>query len=133
MRRKHLLSSPFRTLFAFCLFGPQMCLADGGEGEPMTIVVTATRSEKVESEAPASVSVVTEQEIENRQAQRIDEALQGVPGVFIRSMGGEQPSNWKNQITLRGVPGYYRTGVLLDGVPLNLKKSVDRSILITGI
>ncbi len=119
MSRKHPLSSPSRTLLAFCLLGPQLCLADAGEGEPTTLVVTATRSEKVESEAPASVSVVTEQEIENRQAQRIDEALQGVPGVFIRGMGGEQPSNWKNQITLRGVPGYYRTGVLLDGVPLN--------------
>ncbi|MET0028833.1 MAG: TonB-dependent receptor [Candidatus Thiodiazotropha sp.] len=119
MSRKHLPSFPPRTLLAVCLCGPQMCLADDRVEEPVTLVVTATRSEKVESEAPASVTVVTDREIENRQAQRIDEALQGVPGVFIRSLDGGQPSNWQNQITLRGVPGYYRTGVLLDGVPLN--------------
>ncbi len=83
------------------------------------MVVTATRTAKVESEAPASVTVVSEQEIENKHAHRIDEALQGAPGVFIDSLDGEQPSNYNNKITLRGVPGYYRTGVLLDGVPLN--------------
>ncbi len=97
-----------------------ICLPATASAEYLGVmVVTATRTAKVESEAPASVTVVTEREIENKHAHRIDEALQGTPGVFIRSLDGEQPSNWQNQITLRGVPGYYRTGVLLDGVPLN--------------
>ncbi|MEJ2464844.1 MAG: TonB-dependent receptor [Candidatus Thiodiazotropha sp.] len=100
------------------LFSP-LFAAEADSGTPDTIVVTATRTAKVDSEAPASVTVVTDREIQNKNAHRIDEALQGTPGVFIRGLDGEQPSNWQNQITLRGVPGYYRTGVLLDGIPLN--------------
>lgn len=83
------------------------------------VVITATKTAKVVSEAPASVSVVSEKDIANKNVQRIDDALTGVPGVFIRAQGGGQPSNWQNQITLRGIPGYYRTGVLVDGVPIN--------------
>lgn len=82
-------------------------------------VVTATKSEKIVSEAPATVSVVTAREIENKNVHRVDEALTGTAGVFVRGLGGEQPSNYQNQITLRGIPGYYRTGVLVDGISIN--------------
>ncbi|MCR4298295.1 MAG: TonB-dependent receptor [Gallionella sp.] len=83
------------------------------------VVVTATKTAKIASEAPATVTVVTAKEIENKNVHRMEEALAGAPGVFIRSLGGEQPSNWMNQITLRGIPGYYRTGILVDGVSIN--------------
>lgn len=83
------------------------------------VVVTATKTAKIASEAPASVTVVTAREIENKNVHRIEEALAGSSGVFIRDLGGEQPSNYLNQITLRGIPGYYRTGVLVDGVSIN--------------
>lgn len=83
------------------------------------VVVTATKTAKIASEAPATVSVVTAKQIENKNAHRIEEALAGAPGVFIRGLGGEQPSNYLNQITLRGIPGYYRTGILVDGVSIN--------------
>lgn len=83
------------------------------------MVVTATKTAKIVSEAPATVTVVTAKEIENKNAHRVDEALAGAPGVFIRSVGGEQPSNFSNQVTLRGIPGYYRTGVLVDGISIN--------------
>lgn len=83
------------------------------------MVVTATKTAKIVSEAPATVTVVTAKEIENKNVHRVDEALAGVPGVSIRSLSGEQPSNYMNQITLRGIPGYYRTGVLVDGISIN--------------
>ena len=83
------------------------------------MVVTATKTEKIASEAPATVTVVTAREIQNKSAQRIDEALAGAPGVFVRGLGGEAPSNYMNQITLRGIPGYYRTGILVDGISIN--------------
>lgn len=94
-------------------------LSDASPELLQEVVITATKTAKVVSEAPASVSVVTAKEIENKNVQRIDDALSGVPGVFIRAQGGGQPSNWQNQITLRGIPGYYRTGVLVDGVSIN--------------
>ena len=46
------------------------------------IVVTATRSEKTLSEVPAAVSVVTREDIENRNVQNVDSALNMVPGLF---------------------------------------------------
>jgi iron complex outermembrane recepter protein len=95
------------------------------------MVVTATRTAKVVSEAPATVTVVSRKEIADKNVQRVDEALVGTPGVFIRSLGDEQPSNWQNQITLRGIPGYSRTGVLVDGVPINdaFSGGVDMSVV----
>lgn len=97
---------------------PSVVLADG-DTELKQMVVTATKTAKVVSEAPATVTVVTAKEIANKGVHRIDEALAGAPGVFVRGLGGEQPSNYLNQITLRGIPGYYRTGVLVDGMSIN--------------
>lgn len=117
---RHSRGFPWRGgLLTLCLMASQQAASEIGDEDVTTLVVTATRTAKVESEAPAGVSVVSTREIENKHARRLDEALQGSPGVFIRSLDGGQPSNWQNQITLRGVPGYYRTGVLLDGAPLN--------------
>lgn len=97
---------------------PQHALADD-ETTLGEMVVTATRTAKIASDAPATVTVVTAKEIEKKNAHRVDEALAGAPGVFIRGLGGEQPSNWQNQITLRGIPGSSRTGVLVDGIAIN--------------
>lgn len=115
---------PFRkTAIALALASVFPCqtsaIANESDATLKAVVVTATKTAKILSEAPASVSLVTATSIENKGVQRIDEALSGTSGVFSRSLGGEQPSNWQNQITLRGIPGYYRTGVLVDGVSIN--------------
>ena len=78
------------------------------------IVVTATKTEKELSKAPGSISLVTEDDIENRNIRTIDESLNTLPGVFsfqrsIMDYGG--------QITLRGIPyGSGKTLILMDGV-----------------
>lgn len=97
----------------------QSAQADEADTTMKEMVVTATKTAKIASDAPATVTVVTAKEIENKNVHRADEALVGAPGVFIRGLGGEQPNNYQNQITLRGMPGYYRTGVLVDGVSIN--------------
>lgn len=91
--------------------------ADDTTLEPVT--VTATQSQKVVSEAPASVSVVTDKDIENKNADRLDTALSGTAGVFVKGLGEGTPSNYSNQILLRGMPGYQRTAVMIDGVSIN--------------
>lgn len=83
------------------------------------VVVSATKTAKIVSEAPATVTVVKAKEIGNKNVHRADEALAGASGVFVRGLGGEQPNNYQNQITLRGIPGYYRTGILVDGIAIN--------------
>ena len=51
------------------------------------IVVTATRTEKSLSDVPAAVSVVTSKDIESRNIQRVDEAIDALPGVFNETRG----------------------------------------------
>jgi len=81
------------------------------------VVVTATRSEKEVSMAPASTSVVTKKDIEMRNAQAVDEALDDLPGVFDSRAKGLMDS--MAGVMLRGIPGQQRTLILLDGVPIN--------------
>ncbi|WP_345971871.1 TonB-dependent receptor [Sulfurimonas diazotrophicus] len=83
------------------------------------LTVTATKIEQDTFESPASVSVVTAKTIEEKSVQRADQALKDLPGVYVRALGGNLPSNFSNTVTLRGIPGYYRTAVLVDGIALN--------------
>ncbi len=99
------------------------------------ITVTATSSEVRESRAPASVTVVTGKQIEEGVPGRVGDALNNVPGVFMRgsAYGLNKPGNSVGTITLRGVPGSSRTLFLIDGIPANspLSGTVDYSLLPT--
>ncbi|MGB9716365.1 MAG: TonB-dependent receptor plug domain-containing protein [Thermodesulfovibrionales bacterium] len=83
------------------------------EAELEEIVVTATRTEKEITEAPASVSVVTKEEMEKRNIKAVDEALNTIPGVFNRR--GKGLMDTLAHISLRGIPKANRTLILLDG------------------
>ncbi len=81
------------------------------------IVVTATRTDKDVEWAPGSVSVVTRKEIEERNIQTVDEAVNTLAGVLDRRSTGllDPIAN----IQIRGFPGSQRTLLLLDGLTLN--------------
>ena len=83
------------------------------------VSVTATKTSVTTSESPASVEVVTSQQINNKQVQRVDEALKDVSGIYVRADADHTPSSWSNVVTLRGIPQYSRTAVLVDGVSIN--------------
>lgn len=83
------------------------------------MVVTATRSAKVVSDAPATVSVVTSKQLESRNIKRVDDAVSNTAGVYVKGQGDGLPSNYNNQVVMRGIPGYYRTAVMVDGQLLN--------------
>jgi iron complex outermembrane receptor protein len=89
--------------------------AEDKEATLEAVTVTSTKTQKVISEAPASVSVVTDKQMENKNVGRIDDALKNLPGVYINAAGDGTPSNYNNQILLRGIPGYYRTAIMVDG------------------
>ncbi len=82
-------------------------------------VVTATKTAKDTADAPATVSVVTRNEIENTHVQSADEALRFLPGVYTTRPGGHEPSVMGTNVLLRGIPDYSRTLVLVDGQTLN--------------
>ncbi len=85
------------------------------------IVVTATRTRRLMSQTPASVSVISEDEIDASPAKNIDDMLQYETGVQVKrvvGMGEGIPSD----IIMRGIPGALsatRTLILVDGIPTN--------------
>lgn len=83
------------------------------------MVVTATKTAKDSADAPATVSVVTRQEIEAMNVQSVDEALKYLPGIHTNRPGGHEPSVMGTNVLLRGIPNYSRTLVLVDGQTLN--------------
>lgn len=81
------------------------------------MVVTATRTETARDEAPASVSVITREEMEKINIKTIDEAIKYEVGLFDKRSKGIADST--PRVTMRGLPGQERTLVLLNGLPLN--------------
>lgn len=79
------------------------------------IVVTGTRLETSLDQSAASVSVVTSEEIEQKQIERVADALREVPGLSVVETGtpGQLTS-----VFLRGLRSEH-TQVLLDGIPIN--------------
>src|SRR5207244_6603117 len=62
--------------------------ADGDqlpEAEP--VVVSATRSDILLDRSPASVSVISSQDIDNKQIERASDALREVPGLAVVQTG----------------------------------------------
>lgn len=89
------------------------------------VVVTATRTEKDLMLAPASVSIVTEQEIERKGYTSIADILQDVPGVevFDQSLAGAK------RINIRGESGA-RVLIMVDGQKITEQKSMDGAPLL---
>jgi iron complex outermembrane receptor protein len=85
--------------------------------EDIPVVITASRHEQLASDAPASVAVVSAEEIERYGYRTLAEALQTLPGIFI---------NYDHSYTYIGVrglvlPGDYNSRVQLqvNGHPMN--------------
>lgn len=116
MNNKYLLAFAGAMSFSF---------PSTGMGEEMgatleEVVVTATKTGKGVSEAPASVSVVTSKNFETKNVQRVDEALTDQVGIYVKGMGDHAPSDDSGTVVyMRGVAGLGRTAVLLDGQSLN--------------
>ncbi len=83
--------------------------------EAAEIVVSATRLPIPEDEAPASVDVITSQDFENKQTERVADALRQVAGLSVVQTGS--PGQLTSVFT-RGLRSEH-TQVLIDGVPIN--------------
>ncbi|MEW6482950.1 MAG: TonB-dependent receptor [bacterium] len=112
-----------KILLGFLVIG---CSIFGSEGTITVvgeeIVVTASRSEEKVKEIPTSVTVITREEIERSGAERVIEALRGMPGLDIVETGvlGGIASCF-----LRGAKSEH-TLVMIDGVEVNDPISAGR-------
>ena len=83
--------------------------------ETAEIVVSATRLPIPKDEAPASVDVITSQDFEDKQTERVADALRQLPGISVVQSGS--PGQLTSVFT-RGLRSEH-TQVLIDGVPIN--------------
>lgn len=84
--------------------------AAGEDPAPQTVVVTATRHAMALVDAPASMAVVTREQIEQRGADNLFEALRGEVGISLQA----RPISGRKAINLRGMDSRH-TLVLVDG------------------
>src|SRR5437016_1002648 len=83
------------------------------ESEP--IVVSATRFDIPLDQSPASVSVISSEDLQQKQIERVSDALREVPGLSVVQSGA--PGQLTSVFT-RGLRSAH-TQVLLDGIPVN--------------
>ena len=86
-----------------------------------SVVVTASGFEQQIKEAPASISVITREELETKPFHNLADAVADVEGVTVERGGKAGGMN----ISIRGLPSDY-TLVLVDGKRLNQNSSGAR-------
>jgi len=112
------MSVPFRCCLILLAAGVSVP-AKAEEAEPGLaldpIVVTANRTPTPAAEVGSAVTVITRQELEDRQIRQLSDALREVPGVAVNRTG---PAGQTTQIRIRGSESN-QTLVLIDGVEVN--------------
>ena len=88
---------------------------DGNETEAEPVVVSATRFDIPLDQSPASVSVITSEDIEQKQIERVSDALREVPGLSVVQTG---TAGQLTSVFMRGLPSQDMQ-VLLNGIPIN--------------
>src|SRR5947199_673659 len=107
---------------AILAFAPVVCHAQEATPTPSPaeaavepVVVSATRFDIPLDQSPASASVISSEELEQKQIQRVSDALREVPGLSVVQTG--VPGQLTSVFT-RGLRSEH-TQVLLDGIPVN--------------
>ena len=109
---------------ALLVFAPVVCFAqdavrstatDQEEAEAEPVIVSATRTDIPLDQSPASASLISSDDLEQKQIERVSDALREVPGLNVVQTGtpGQLTS-----VFMRGLPSEDMQ-VLLDGIPIN--------------
>jgi vitamin B12 transporter len=90
-------------------------VTDQEEVEAEPVIVSATRTDIPLDQSPASVSLISSDDLEQKQIERVSDALREVPGLNVVQTGtpGQLTS-----VFMRGLPSEDMQ-VLLDGIPIN--------------
>ncbi|QTF93689.1 TonB-dependent receptor [Halomonas sp. BM-2019] len=88
-----------------------------------TVVVSASGFEQTLELAPASISIITREELQERNVTNLAEAVRGIEGVNSRPLDARSGKTGNQTVSLRGLPSEY-TLVLIDGVRQNVSATV---------
>src|SRR2546423_784518 len=109
-------------LAALLIFAPVVCFSQQPtptpspvEAEAEQVVVTATRFDIPLDLSPASVSVINSEDFEQKQIERVSDALREVPGLSVVQTG---TAGQLTSVFTRGLRSEH-TQVLIDGIPIN--------------
>lgn len=120
-RSPHLARPAFRLAMLSAAVGAlYLPAAHAAEAVLPSVVVTATGYEQKIKEAPASISVITREDLEKKPFTNLADAIQDLEGVSINGSG---PGD--KDISIRGMPGEY-TLILVDGRRQNTRESRSR-------
>ncbi|MBB6252321.1 TonB-dependent hemoglobin/transferrin/lactoferrin family receptor [Nitrospirillum iridis] len=108
---------------AMAAAAPDVAASDAADAEALgTVTVTATRTAKDISEVPASVSVITSQQIDEQLVTDIKDLVRYEPGVSVRKSparftlaGGSTGRDGDSGFNIRGLEGN-RVLMLVDGI-----------------
>jgi outer membrane receptor protein involved in Fe transport len=108
-------SASISALSLFCSLAPA-----SAQSGTEAVIVTATRTATPLADVPASVSVVTAQQIEDAPAQGLDDVLRNIPGMTLNAIGPDVGHPTAYNESMRGLPTTEtRMLVMVDGVPIN--------------
>ncbi|ABP61421.1 catecholate siderophore receptor CirA [Enterobacter sp. 638] len=85
-----------------------------------TMVVTASATEQNLKDAPASISVITQQDLQRKPVNNLKDVLREVPGVQLTSEGDNRKG-----VSIRGLDSSY-TLILVDGKRVSSRNAVFR-------
>lgn len=105
---------PLALALSLTLAAPLAIAAPAPEPEPTTldqVVVTASGFEQAIREAPASISIITREELESKPFHGLAEALTEIEGIDV---GAANDKTGAPSISIRGMPSDY-TLILIDG------------------
>lgn len=98
--------------------GPVLAESDDSHQLGQVTVTASGHAQQLE-DAPASISVITREQIEQRYYQDATDALRDIPGVIITGGGSGDRGN---DIVMRGMPSQY-TLILVDGKPVSTRET----------
>ncbi|OWL88608.1 TonB-dependent receptor domain-containing protein [Halopseudomonas aestusnigri] len=87
------------------------------ELQPITVVTAAGYEQNI-ADAPASISVITREQLEKQSYSDVTDAVRNIPGVFVTGGGNMQ------DISIRGMDDSY-TLYLVDGRPISAGRMVN--------
>ncbi|MFA7523121.1 MAG: TonB-dependent receptor [Halothiobacillaceae bacterium] len=119
--RRQLLAAAIAAICSPSFAEETVPIASASPSETLsTVVVTAAGFEQDLQQAPASISVITREELERKDASSIAEILKDVEGVDV---GGSSGKTGGKEIRMRGLPSDY-TLILIDGRRQNVAGNV---------
>ncbi len=80
------------------------------------VVVTPTKTNRSAENTPASLSIITPEDIAVSTAKFTDESMKSTAGVHLKRA---KFADTVSSVSIRGIPGDSRNLVLLDGMPIN--------------